>query len=404
MVRIDQNWRADQQKPRMFVGYLPASALIRDEVFDIHRFRSGRVAAGPPSLDDGYQRDPNLSRRRQIARYVQEPYTLLPTAVLLSSRDRSLQPKFLKPAEEGDPSKVRRYVLSIDPAKMNPKDKLYIIDGQHRVFGLRYAIEELGNEEIGRMEIPVVLIDNCTYFEEVMQFAIVNKEARRVPSQLALQLARQMRHDEDRYSWILKESMKWQDTANELVRWLEDAPDSPWRGRILLPNAPADRNKSGYPKVRSFVDSLKPLVKKDAEHSAIEEGELKKFLVNYWTAIRELCPECYNKPRDYVLLKTPGVFALHKVARSVMEKVGALFGYKAYLKKDHLKALLKEMPSMKHIFWQARAPVDGTGDELAGEASKYGGMKGYGQLAELLQSHVAEAADKIASEQRASRK
>ena len=61
----------------------------------------------------------------------------------------------------------RRLALPSEPA-------LRVLDGQHRIEGLRYAICEKHESELAAMPIPVVIVEIQDRTEEMNQFRIIN--------------------------------------------------------------------------------------------------------------------------------------------------------------------------------------------------------------------------------------
>ena len=123
----------------IYIGKIKVKDLINETQFKIDYWDPKKKT----TLAQGYQREPSKIRYIKIAKYIEntnEP--IFPTTILINSRD-SL--KF-----ESDDKKNGWGKLIIN------KYPLWIVDGQHRIGGLKYAITELGLKNWEEMELPVV--------------------------------------------------------------------------------------------------------------------------------------------------------------------------------------------------------------------------------------------------------
>ena len=102
-------------------------------------------------------------------------------------------------------------------------------------------------------------------------------------------------------------------------------------------------------------------------------------LESYWGAIKELLPECFDEPRDYVLLKTPGIFSMHSLLPEVLKDLvriqAPIMDY-----QGEFESRLRGLPALAPEFWLA----DG------GHASAFGSMKGFRLLGDELCSEYQE--------------
>ncbi|MCV5754768.1 hypothetical protein OFN51_38810, partial [Escherichia coli] len=63
-------------------------------------------------------------------------------------------------------------------------EKLQIVDGQHRIEGLRYAIEEKGVDYLRDFPIPFVIMETPNRVVEMNQFRTINGTAKAVRTDL----------------------------------------------------------------------------------------------------------------------------------------------------------------------------------------------------------------------------
>jgi hypothetical protein len=91
---------------------------------------------------------------------------------------------------------------------------------------------------------------------------------------------------------------------------LNEEKGGPWYQRIRLPN---ETKLKTIITQNSFINSLAPAFKDETFIFSFNEKELAKIISTFWQAIRQLCPEAFESPQDYVLQKTTGTYVLHKL-------------------------------------------------------------------------------------------
>jgi DGQHR domain-containing protein len=149
-----------------------------------------------------------------------------------------------------------------------------LIDGQHRVAGLKAAIEE--DAAIGNTDIPVAIYINLTTQDCANIFLSINTEQKPVPRSLVYDLY-QLAGDALIDPVINR--------ARDIVDFLNDEPSSPYFQQIKKPGTP--RRKGGIA-LSTAVSSIKPLVDKqgDFEMLKITEFENQKHIIlNFFTVI-----------------------------------------------------------------------------------------------------------------------
>src|SRR5207249_2548943 len=109
----------------LIIGVLPAGEVVDRACVDYVD-----VETNP----DGYQRPLQQSRLKDVASYVRtDDQAVLPTAVLVSVRNENAV-KFTPSSSNGEAGEVGM----VEIAKDVP---LWVVDGQHRLFGIRAAME-----------------------------------------------------------------------------------------------------------------------------------------------------------------------------------------------------------------------------------------------------------------------
>ena len=115
-----------QEGTQMYMGVMRVEDILMVADVDEWRSEDGEEA--------GYQRTPESARTGRVARYLQtNPKPLMPTSVLLSYRGT------LQPETDGD---------DLVTVSIPEGETLWIVDGQHRLYGFKRAIDELGLERL----------------------------------------------------------------------------------------------------------------------------------------------------------------------------------------------------------------------------------------------------------------
>lgn len=259
----------------------------------------GKVRADHQSPDnpDGYQREISKSRARKFGKFM-EKGGISPITILLNIR----KPGAIK---EGDGH------IEIDEGV-----DWWIVDGQHRLEGLKIIAEE-ENPLVRDIQLPIILM-NVPQIEEAKNFLIINKTQKGVRTDLAERIFSIMVEKEGKEKSIDLPIDLWKHEALQIVDLLTTLPESPLKGMIKRPG-----EKGAKPlKQVSVTDSLEPIV--DNYKSFLPSLErLARALINMWSALKEICPECFIRPKDYLLLKTPGVFVVHKLFAHLLPTLSA---------------------------------------------------------------------------------
>ena len=293
----------------LVAGFMPAGALLP------HNYE---IPYHNPNTLRGYQRAPQEARINELVSDMRRGLTDLPTAVLLNLRNRDarhvLQDGVLNLALLQDP-----HVGLTSAAARAAVLKFFVVDGQHRILALLKLLTEHPNESWASFLIPFVCMLGANEEEEMEQFYIVNSKAKSVRTDLAQELLKQLAESNPTLLEALTERGKdWQVAAQQLVREL--AGVSPiWRGRIRF--AGMEKGNTTMPSA-SMVTSLKPVLA-SPYFKTLQMGDQVKILDAFWRGLRDVMPEPFDFPEDYVLQKGIGVIALHAALVQVIEIVRA---------------------------------------------------------------------------------
>lgn len=151
-----------------------------------------------------------------------------------------------------------------------------IIDGQHRIAGIRAAIAEV--PDLGSLEIPVVIYLGLSTQECADIFLAINTEQKPVPPSLV-------------YDLYGVASVEMVDIAairaRDIVMFLHEEEESPYRGEIKLPG---DQTRKGGIALSTAVSAIKPLVDDKGMFEQIDVKELqmqKQIVLNLFLAIKQ---------------------------------------------------------------------------------------------------------------------
>ena len=309
----------------------------------------------------GYQRAVAPSRAKSFARYLKtQSMPLVPTAVLLNVR-------------EGFPG-----IQGEGPCRLDISDDmvLWVIDGQHRIEGFRHAIHDLGQTDLNDYPVPVIIISGLEVNQEAEQFRVINETAQKVRTDLARRILAMAGGTSEGRRQLIEQRRAWEAVGADIARILNTDPESPLYQRIQGPNE--KKATSHMVKELSFVTSLRPILTTHP-YDGLGAQAVSDRLCDYWQAWQNVVPEPFGEGAgDYVLLRTPGVFSIHRLALDVW---------------DTCRRRGQEGPSVPGIvdvlgvlgeyitpdYWE-RANYDG--------AAVYGSMKGFGILADLMRDEL----------------
>ncbi len=254
------------------------SIKVKDQTRD--NFYSVETLDPENTNDTGYQRLLNTARAKRLADYIVKGQdsqdAFLPTSVLLAT-DKSL------------PFNEQNNTITIDSATIG---SFSVVDGQHRVEGLKMAAQK--DTRVLDFEVPVNIAVNLPRIAQMCHFLIVNTTQKSVDKSVEQRIISRLTESIDIEElpslpkWISNIVERGEvDKAVKLVVYLNEAPDSPWKGKILMANDGSDSTTINQ---RSFVKAIvKYLLTANNPLSILNDFEKeKKIFVNYWKAIAEI--------------------------------------------------------------------------------------------------------------------
>ena len=311
-MRFKHVWRITQWgygvgagKMPLYIFSVPAKVLISEA--EIYR--------RTPERRDGYQRELASARlgtsKYGVAGYLLRQMGIFPTSILVNVRKEDAVLKFEEKERISDNITIGDLIVPDDVT-------WYVIDGQHRLEGLKMAMRIRSELE----NYPVLLtMTNEGIFYEMLIFYMVNSRAKSVPTDLAYRILQKMLYDVKAPKWIELEIMTGADRrkaiAATIVDYLNFKDESPFKGRI---------KEAGEPWKPQHITTDRTLIRyvtlilKERIFRELLDEEVADLLIDYWNAIKEIYPKCFENYEDYALLSTLGL--------SVMNRLfPAIYGY-----------------------------------------------------------------------------
>jgi DGQHR domain-containing protein len=288
-------FRFVQSRKEIFVGVLSAKQLLDDRL-DVRAWFGGR----------GYQRMRNSEKVDAIADFISKTKGIMPPSVLVGIRDPAVR-------YEGD-SKAGLL-------KVPTNARLYVVDGQHRIWGYRRSDER--GDDVGEFSLPVVFLCPTIWSRELLpdveegkQFITINKTQSKVKKELVDAFVYSLaspdtiepRYNLDGVSADIRKEMRRRIRARSVAVDLCAWPA--WRGKVREPNSVRRESIIG---ITSLVDTLASDVVEHPSYQARLPGDIAKDLEHYWEAILECYPHAKTDPRHYWVQKLLGIAVFHKL-------------------------------------------------------------------------------------------
>ncbi len=291
----------------------------------------------------GYQRRPDETRIKKIAKFFERKDAIMPVAGLVNVREKGR--------------------LKYKNGKLIIPDgiQIWVVDMQHRLKGLIRAKDD-GLIKNGDFYFPIVVTEGLSQIEEAAQFYVINTKAKKMDVALTRRLLIENNLIKD-----IADVKPWEIAAVQITIDLNKyIRENPWYGGIRQPNE--EKQHPHIATEKSFVTSLRQLL---ISGGAKQPHKIAKRLSRFWLAIKENIPKAFDDPNRYLLQKTPGMFAFNFfIAPTFLAK---------YKDKEFSKRL-RGLQILGADFWK-RSNKTG--------ARRFGtGMGGYSNLAEYIKEHL----------------
>jgi DGQHR domain-containing protein len=269
-----------------------------------------------------YQRLIDFARARSIASYAKEPDALLPNGIILATKS---DVDILEVSNEG---RVR-IKLIWSPLEL----PLNIIDGQHRVEGLKMLVQEKP-EDFSAFEIPATLLIDLPLWIQAQLFAVINGRQKQVPASRVYDLLGYMpMQDPEIRKRAYMGEMALQRFCHHVVRILNKSSTSPWNDRIKMRGA-----GRGVVSQAALVDHLAIYLQPRKERVRMrtlpilyryykdsDVVGISKALIIYFLGIKQAKPQFWASDSDLkssLFGKTNGIAVILQVMHDLAVTVG----------------------------------------------------------------------------------
>ncbi len=308
-----------------FVSY-PAEDLLRKVRF-VTRFygERGQVIGGDgPTDSKGKQKEPD-----EVERYVQ--------AIEKNSKSfqRDLNRRKIKQIKDFYRNESRQpvvpgAVLLFSPEKLEfqplkgmeragnlvePRSDFLIIDGQHRLAGLHFYLQEKDADR--RIDVPVVIFDGKTSDFATEMFVVINSTHTRINKSHLIDLY-------ERIEWGTDPEKKF---AAALVRSLYEEDDSPLQYHINMLGGRSNQ-EMWINQAQIFGEVLKLIARKDAQHRFKDGRGWSKerghgLIRDVLKALRSAFGSAWGDNKNFMVTRDVTIEAMLRVAGDVAAHVDA---------------------------------------------------------------------------------
>jgi len=307
---------------------------------------------------EGYQRPPLESRlkptgRASIVRYLLDEAGIFPTSVLLNIRRRLEFKEEVKMTDK----------ISFGKLIIPDNEKLWIVDGQHRLEALK-RVTSL-RPEFEDYPVPVTIMDLEDRFHEMLIFYIVNSRQKRIPTDIAYRHLQSMVEKvevEEKYGWIksvlLGPAEKRKGIAALIVDYIASDTDSPFYNRIRFLGE--EREIWHLVDDSVLIRYISKLLR-EKTFSMMDPARVAELLIEYWNAIKELYPSCFKEGEsgNYTLLKHTGIASFTYLFPTIYSYC-MMEGDLSKEKMKELLGYLKEIVDDPRLPLEFRRPIDET--------------------------------------------
>lgn len=246
----------------------------------------------------GYQRKPEPLHFKKIIKYMLDPQKskILPTSIILGV-DKEIINKQIN---------TKQSIKEIDFDKIKQAKIFRIVDGQHRIEGVRIAAEKDPSLNDYLFNVIILLIENSNRSSELNVFTDINSKAKRIRVDLAELANHNYEILENRIVNINKH------IAIKIAYKLKEKTDSVWYKAIKF-----DIHSDvvlGVVGVNTFCESIEPIVAKYIEYTKFniecdpfkliefteKSAEILYKQINIaWDAVANKWQQCFSNESNY---------------------------------------------------------------------------------------------------------
>ena len=310
-----------------YIGSIKSNDLLACSKTDVRRFHDE-----DPETIDGIQRELSKTRVNDLKSYVNLDYATFPTSVILAIEERCVNLEKCDRCPGLYNFEIRPYEGNEDDQSIRLEDAAFVIDGQHRLAGLRNL------EKNRNFDINVSIFVGADKADQAEIFSRVNLAQTKVNKSLAYDLFDYARE---------KSPVK---VAHDLVIALNNDINGPFHHRIkrlgvvtpglsnetlaqatvvngLLRHLPIHQEKE---RSKSLINLSWKKEKNESWKDRIFVDFYRKddftsiFLniSNFFDAVSEKWPDAWKNPKEgQILARTTGYYALIRFLKDVFVKI-----------------------------------------------------------------------------------
>lgn len=299
--------------------------------------------------NDGIQRELSEKRVKEIAKYCEDPDAAFPTPIILAVNE--------KDAISVETSEFDENIIELK--FKDDKEFAEILDGQHRVEGIRAANGH-------NFELMIVVMFDLTEEEKAYIFSTINSNQTKVDRSLIYDL------------FELSRERSPQKTCHEIARIMNSDMESPFYQRLKMLGKKG--NQYAILSQGTFVNYLLKLITNKPQQDMIDykngikpapndrfvlrqhfldnrDDIILKLMNNYFGAVCEVFSKEWNNPNKYILSKTTGYGALLKAFESFYKKgiekkdlsktyfINEFEKVKKYMQDENIQLTSNDIPS-----------------------------------------------------------
>lgn len=238
---------------------------------------------------DGIQRDDDRKRIREIGSYLGSADAIIPTPIIVSAYEHCIR--------------INDTQLNIDDSQ---KIIGHILDGQHRILGLR----EISEQILEDIELLIVFVFGIDAYSEATIFTTINSNQKQVSKSLIYDL------------FALNPNRSKERVCHEIVKSLNDDPDSPFHKRIKILGKKMEDTESLSQS--AFIDQLLKTINKKSSslekyYEKNEDWVLRKIIINCFRAIDNAIIKTQNSYPENYFYRTSGYGGLTQALSEIVE-------------------------------------------------------------------------------------
>jgi len=281
------------------------SALVHS--LDSKKFHERTVELLSEEREQPYQRFLDEKRAVAIARYLQQPTSLLPNSIILAVNVDLDESDVVQKDADGK----TKIVLP------RSESSAVILDGQHRVAAFRYLDEQTR----GSYEILVTFLVGIPFYQQAELFAIINGTQKRVNRSIIYDLFGYAPLGGDKEEQLYEGLMAVSRFCSHVTRILNRVSESPWQSKIKM-RGPGDEGVISQAAVVEYLSALVepktstkrlkvlPLLYSFYKNS--DPTRCAALLILYVCAIQKALPTHWDNPRS-LLWKNNGVAVILRI-------------------------------------------------------------------------------------------